>query len=92
MNQFMRTWGSDTIAEQGRDTNNSELSYSPSLEIALKVILRDPAFVGELETASCKFIRAARFLKSNAPHAFQIREMGAKTKSRMDRWLWDILG
>ena len=91
MNQFIRTRSSDTIDEQDRDTNNSELSYSPSL-VALKVILRDPAFVGELETPSFKFIRAARFLKGNAPHAFQIREMGAKTKSRMDRWLWDISG
>jgi hypothetical protein len=92
MNQLMRTWSSDTIDERDRDTNNSELSYSPSLELALKVILRHPVFVGELETPSFKFIRAARFLKGNAPHAFQIREMGAKTKSRMDRWLWDILG
>ena len=92
MNQFIRTRSSDTIDEQDRDTNNSELSYSPSLEVALKVILRDPAFVGELETPSFKFMRAARFLKSKAPHAFQIREMGAKTKSRMDRWLWDISG
>ena len=69
MNQFMGTWSSDTIDELDRDTNNSELSYSPSLEVALKVILRDPAFVGELETPLFKFIRAARLLKGNAPHA-----------------------
>jgi hypothetical protein len=65
----MRTWSSDTIDEQDRDTNNSELSCSPSLEAALKLILRDPAFVGELETPLFKFIRAARILKGNAPHA-----------------------
>ena len=57
----------------------------------MKIILGDPTFVGERETPSFKFIRAARFLKGNGPHAFQIRETGAEAKSRMDRWLWDLL-
>ena len=43
------------------------------------------------ETFSFKFIRVARFLKDNAPHAFQIREMGTDAKNSMDRWLWDLL-
>ena len=83
---------SDTIAEREHEKIDSELSYSPRLGAALKLILGDPAFVGERETFSFKFIRAARFLKDNAPHAFQIRETGTEAKSRMDRWLWDLLG
>ena len=89
---IMRIGNSDTIAEREYDKIDSELSYSPRLGAALKIILGDPTFVGERETPSFKFIRAARFLKDNAPHAFQIREMGAEAKSRMDRWLWDLLG
>ena len=87
----MRIGNSDTIDGRDRETTNSEYSYSPSLDAALKLILRDPAFVDERETPSFKFIRAARFLKVNAPHAFQIREMGVEIKSGMDRWLWDLL-
>ena len=83
---------SGTIDERELDKIDSELSYSPSLGTAVKLILRDPAFMGEQETFSFKFIRVARFLKDNAPHAFQIRETGAEAKSRMDRWLWDLLG
>ena len=83
---------SDTIAEREQERIDPELSYSPRLGAALKLLLGDPALVGERETPSFKFIRAARFLKDNAPHAFQIREMGAEAKSRMDRWLWDLLG
>jgi hypothetical protein len=89
---FMPIGNSGTFDEREHEQIDSELCYSPSLEAAVKLILGDPAFVGEQETASFKFIRAARFLKDNAPHAFQIRETGAEAKGRMDRWLWDLLG
>ena len=82
---------SAAIDEREHDKIDWELSYSPSLEAAVKLILRDPAFVGERQTPSFKFIRAARFLKDNAPHVFQIREMGADAKNSMDRWLWNLL-
>ena len=82
---------SGTIDERELDKIDSELSYSPSLGTAVKLILRDPSFMGEQETFSFKFIRVARFLKDNAPHVFQITEMGSKSKNRMDRWLWDLL-
>jgi hypothetical protein len=82
---------SGTIDEREHEQIDSELCYSPSLEAAVKLILGDPAFVGERETPSFKFIRAARFLKDNAPHVFQIREMHTKAKNSMDRWLWDLL-
>jgi hypothetical protein len=70
---------------------DSEISYSPNLEAAFKLILEDPAISGSPERPSLIFIRAARFLKRNAPHLFQIREMGARSQNRMDRWLWDFL-
>jgi hypothetical protein len=73
-----------------RDAIHTEFSYSPSLDAALKLILGDPAFVGEPQTPSFKFIRAAKFLKDNAPHVFQIHEMGVDSKNSMDRWLWDL--
>jgi hypothetical protein len=79
------------LDEQNREAIHSEYSYSPRLDAALKLILNDPAFFELPGTPSIKFLRAARFLKTNAPHAFQIREMGALTKSNMDRWLWDLL-
>ena len=82
---------SGAIDERACDKIDSELSYSPNLEVALNLILGDPAFVGERETPSFKFIRAARFLKENAPHAFKIRKMGNEAKNGMDRWLWDLL-
>jgi len=56
----------------------------------VNLILADPAFVGDRATPSFKFLRAARFLKNNAPHVFQIHEMGTVENS-MDRWLWDLL-
>jgi hypothetical protein len=62
---------SGTIDEREHEKIDSELCYSPSLEAAVKLILGDPAFVGERETPSFKFIRAARFLKDNAPHVFR---------------------
>ena len=82
---------SGTIDETELDKIDSELSYSPSLGNAVKLILRDPAFAGERETFSFKFIRVARFLKDNAPHVFQIHETGTKAKNSMDCWLWDLL-
>jgi hypothetical protein len=80
-----------TIGERKRDKIDSGLSYSPSLEVAVNLILGDPAFAGDRATPSFKFLRAARFLKSNAPHVFQIHEMGTVAKNGMDRWLWDLL-
>ena len=69
----------------------SDLSYSASLGMAMKLVLSDAAFVGDPESFSRKFIRAARFLKANAPHSFRIREMGTEDINGMDRWLWDML-
>jgi hypothetical protein len=68
-----------------------ETSYSPRLETALKFILQDPSVPGTVERPTSRFITAARFLKNNAPHLFEIREMGAESENRMDRWLWDFL-
>lgn len=58
---------SDAIGERQVEKIDSELSYSPSLGTAVKLILENSAFAGERETPSFKFIRAARFLKNNAP-------------------------
>jgi hypothetical protein len=69
----------------------SEFAYSPSLEIAFAFILRDSSISSSPGRPSFQFITAARFLKNNAPHLFQIREMGAESENRMDRWLWDLL-
>jgi hypothetical protein len=69
----------------------SEMSYSPSLEVTIEFILRNSSISNSRETPSFQFVTAARFLKNNAPHLFQIREMGAKSENRMDRWLWDLL-
>jgi hypothetical protein len=82
---------SRTIDQREHTKIDSELSYSPSLEAALNRVLGDPAFVGERETQSFKFVRAARFLKENAPHVFHIREMGNEAENGMDRWLWNLL-
>jgi hypothetical protein len=79
------------IGESKRDQIDSGLSYSPSLEAAVNLILGDPAFVGDRATPSLKFLRAARFLKNQAPHVIQIHEMGTVAKNGMDRWLWDVL-
>jgi hypothetical protein len=79
------------IGESKRDQIDSGLSYSPSLEAAVNLILGDPAFVSDRATPSLKFLRAARFLKNQAPHVFQIHEMGTVAKNGMDRWLWDVL-
>ena len=79
------------IGERKREQIDSGLSYSPSLEAAVNLILGDPSFVGDRSTPSFKFLRAARFLKNQAPHVFQIHEMGTVAKNGMDRWLWDVL-
>jgi hypothetical protein len=80
------------IDPSNHDKNHSRLSYSPSLEAAVQLLLADPAFQDDPGTSSFKFIWAARFLKDNAPHVFHVREMRAGTKNSMDRWLWDLLG
>ena len=82
---------SGTIYENEHNQIDSELSYSSSLEAAMNLILKHPTFTGEKATPSFKFIRAARFLRENAPHAFQIREMGIPAQNNMDRWLWNLL-
>jgi hypothetical protein len=69
----------------------SEISYSHGLELTFKFILKDSSITNPQNTPPFRFITAARFLKNNAPHLFQIREMGAKAENRMDRWLWDLL-
>jgi hypothetical protein len=74
------------------DQSSSPLSYSPSLEAAMQLILADPTFLSDTETSSLKFIRAARFLKINAPHVFHVREMLPSAMNTMDRWLWDFIG
>jgi hypothetical protein len=79
------------IDEGKRDKIDFRLSYSPSLEAAVNLILGDPAFVGDRATPTLKLLRAARFLKDSAPHVFQIHQMGTVAKNDMDRWLWDLL-
>jgi hypothetical protein len=87
----MQIENSGAIYKREFDKIDSDLSYSASLGMAMKLILSDPAFAGDLERFSLKFIRVARFLKANAPHVFQIREMGTENRNSMDRWLWDML-
>jgi hypothetical protein len=82
---------SGTIDAKEHDKIDSELCYSSRLEAAMNLILGHSDFVGEKATPSFKFIRAARFLRENAPHAFQIREMGIPTQNSMDHWLWNLL-
>jgi hypothetical protein len=82
---------SGTIDAKEHEKIDSQLSYSSSLEAAMNSILEHPAFMGEGATPSFKFIRAARFLRENAPHVFQIRETGIPEQNRMDRWLWNLL-
>jgi hypothetical protein len=69
----------------------SEVSYSHGLERTFEFILKNSSAPNSQDTPSFQFITAARFLKNNAPHLFQIREMGATLENRMDRWLWDLL-
>jgi hypothetical protein len=69
----------------------SEVSYSSTLQDAFTLLLREPSITSQLERPLSHFIAPARSLKNNAPHSFQIREMGATLENRMDRWLWDFL-
>ena len=69
----------------------SEVSYSDGLERTFEFIFKNSSIPNSQDTPSFQFITAARFLKNNAPHLFQIREMGANSENRMDRWLWDLL-
>ncbi len=80
-----------TINEKELAKIGSELTYSPGLGRAVKLMLGDPVFVGHPEAFSYRFMRVARFLKANAPHLFRVSEMGAEAKNGMDRWLWDLL-
>jgi hypothetical protein len=79
------------LAPMLRSRMVSEISYSPNLGNAFRFILQDPSLSSSPERPSLQFITAARFLKNHAPHLFQIREMGAQSENRMDRWLWDLL-
>jgi hypothetical protein len=69
----------------------SEVSYSQGLERTFEFILKNSSSPDSQDKPPFHFITAARFLKNNAPHLFQIREMGATSENRMDRWLWDLL-
>lgn len=70
---------------------HSEQVYSPNLEAAFQFILEHPLISDSPGSQSFKFIMAARFLKRNAPHLFQIRQIGAESENQTDRWLWDFL-
>jgi hypothetical protein len=52
-----------------RDKIDSRLSYSPSLEAAVNLILGDPAFVGDRATPS---LREFPILFSKRFHCFQL--------------------
>jgi hypothetical protein len=69
----------------------SEISYSARLQTTFEFILRDSSISDPRDAPSFQFITTARFLKKNAPYLFQVREMGADSENRMDRWLWDLL-
>jgi hypothetical protein len=69
----------------------SEVSYSHGLERTFEFLLKNSPIPTSQDKPSFQFITTARFLKNNAPHLFQIREMGAKSENQMDRWLWDLL-
>jgi hypothetical protein len=73
-----------TTDERELDKIDSVLSYSSSLRMAVRLVLREAAFFGERKTFSFKFIRVARFLKDNAPHVFQLPRWAA---SRRTRWI-----
>jgi hypothetical protein len=90
--EVLHMTNSPIIDSSSHDQALLGLSYSPSLEAAVQLVLADPAFQGYPRTSSFKFIWAARFLKSNAPHVFQVHEMRARARNSMDRWLWDLLG
>jgi hypothetical protein len=49
-----------TTDERALDKIDSVLSYSSSLRMTVRLVLREPAFFGERKTFSFKFIRVAR--------------------------------
>jgi hypothetical protein len=71
---------------------DSEQVYSPNLEAAFQFMLEHPLISDSPGTPPFKFIMAARFLKRNAPHLFQVSQIGAESENNTDRWLWDFLG
>jgi hypothetical protein len=76
---------------QVSSATDSEQVYSPNLEAAFQFILEHPLISDSPGSQSFKFIMAARFLKRNAPHLFQVRQIGAESENHTDRWLWDLL-
>lgn len=70
---------------------DSEQVYSPNLQAAFQFILEHPLISDSPGSRSFKFMMAARFLKRNAPHLFQVRQIGAESEKHTDRWLWDFL-
>jgi hypothetical protein len=80
--QYMRQTQSETDFEK---------FYSPKLQAAFEFILDHPAIYESPESRSSKFIMAARFLKANAPHFFQVRHIGIESEDLRDRWLWEFL-
>ncbi|HYY28294.1 MAG TPA: hypothetical protein VE860_10135 [Chthoniobacterales bacterium] len=70
---------------------DSEQVYSPNLEAAFQFMLEHPLISASPGSLSSKFILVARFLKRNAPHLFQVRQIGAESENSTDRWLWDFL-
>jgi hypothetical protein len=70
---------------------DSEQVYSPHLEAAFQFMLENPLISDSPGSQSFKFMMAARFLKRNAPHLFQVRQIGAESENHTDRWLWDFL-
>ena len=70
---------------------DSEQVYSPNLGAAFQFMLEHPLISDSPGSQSFKFILVARFLKRNAPHLFQVRQIGSESEKGTDRWLWDFL-
>lgn len=76
---------------QTQSETDIEKFYSPKLQAAFQFILDHPAISASPGSRSFKFIMAARFLKANAPHFFQVRNIGIESEDLRDRWLWEFL-
>jgi hypothetical protein len=76
---------------QARSETDFVIFYSPKLQAAFEFILDHPVISESPGSRSSKFIMAARFLKANAPHFFQVRHIGIKSEDLRDRWLWEFL-
>ena len=76
---------------QTRSEADFEKFYSPKLQAAFEFILDHPTISESPGSRSSKFIIAARFLKANAPHFFQVRHTGFESEDLRDRWLWEFL-